>query len=255
MRPSLHVIIVMACALAACATGGPNAKTYYEDGRFVRFDPDTDPYWENPPWTSDLLKAIQSAVQYPVDPADMNTHGPQATVKFTYAEGVIEYPDIVQSTGNSDMDKLMLRQIAAVKPPQATGPHADEPHEFIMALGMLTPYEAFQSSIYGAIDAQKVYSKDAVIGGYQGITVVDFDYLDGRASDIVMALSSKQKELDRTSLSAVTRAIMPPAPGPYAGKTVHVEAVFCYSLRQSADAKDPCPSGRNVIEVTGTRIH
>src|ERR1041384_2384529 len=114
MRRSLYPALLLACALAACATGGPNAKTYFENGRFVRFDPDKDPYWENPPWIASLLVAVQSAVQDPVDPADTTTHGPHAQIKFTYADGVIEYPDIVQSTGNQDMDKLMLRQVASV---------------------------------------------------------------------------------------------------------------------------------------------
>ena len=253
MRRAL-CILVFACTLSACAMEGPNAKTYFQNGRFVRFDPDKDPYWENPPWTVDLLKAVQSSVQDPVDPADTTTHGPRGTIKFTYANGVIEYPDIVESTGNLEMDKLMLHQIASVKPPQAMGRHADEPHEFIMEIGMLTPYEAFQSGIYAAIDARKAYSKEAIIGGHQGITVVDFDYLDGKAYGILITLSSKEKEFDRTSMSAVTQAAMPPAPGAYAGKTLHMEAVFCYSMRESEDAKDPCPTGRNVIEVTGTRI-
>jgi protein TonB len=167
---------------------------------------------------------------------------------------VIEYPDIVQSTGDPDMDKLMLRQIASVQPPQATGLRADEIHEFIKELDMPTPFESFQSGIYGAIDAKKIYPKEAVMGGVGGVAAVDFDYLDGKISGITLVRASRDKDLDKVSVGAVTRAVMPPVPPAYAGQARHMEAIFCYSLRESAEAKNPCPAALNVIEVTGTRI-
>lgn len=244
--------LVFTCVLAACAGPGVHKVTYYPSG----FDPAKDPYWEDPRFAKSLLDAVQPAVHAPADAGDMSTPGLHGAVKFTYVGGVIEYPDIAESTGNPDMDKLMLHQVASVQPPKATGPYADEPHEFLMELDMPTPFESFRSGIYTAINSQKVYPKDAILRGGMGDVTVSFDYLDGKAGNIVMdvARSSKSKDLDKASMDAVTRAVMPSAPPAYAGKTLHMEALFCYSLRGSAAAKDPCPTGSNVIEVTGTRI-
>src|SRR6185503_14533005 len=170
-------LVLLACALSACMS--PGTQVYRQkDGQLLYFDPAKDPYWTNPGWTASLLRAIQSAVQEPVDPADTVTQGPHAKVKFTYANGVIEYPDIVESTGDPGLDKLMLRQLASVQPPAAVGTSLDEPQEFVMELDMPTPFESFVSGIYGAIDAYKVYPKDPIMGGVGGINAVDFDYLD-----------------------------------------------------------------------------
>ncbi len=259
MRNYRHLaVFALACALSSCATvpkstPTPKTEVFVEDGKFVRFDPEKDPYWMYPPWTASLFKAVQSVVHDPVDATDMSSPGLHATIKFTYADGVIEYPDIVQSTGNQDLDKLMLRQVASAQPPQATGPHAEEIHEFVMELDMPTPFESFQSGIYGAMDAKKIYPKYAVMSGAGGIVAVDFDYLDGKTSSITLVRSSKNKDLDKASVNAVMAAVMPPAPPAYAGQVRHMEAIFCYSLRESTETKDPCPAGRNVIEVTGTR--
>ena len=251
----LLAVITLAFALSACAGApGPKPQVYVEGKTLVRFDPTQDPYWMDPPWTASLFKAVQSAVHDPVDAADTTTHGLHAVVKFTYADGVIEYPDIVQSTGDADKDKLMLRQIASVQPPQATGPHAEEIHEFVMDLDMPTPFESFQSGIYGAIDAQKVYPKFAVMGGVGGVTAVDFDYLDGKASGISLVQSSKNKDLDKASVNAVTKAVMPAVPADYAGTARHMEAIFCYSLEGDRKIGPSCPAALNVIFVTGTII-
>jgi len=249
-----HAMMLAAvCALSACV--GPHTQAFLtKDGTLLYFDPAKDPYWQNPAWTAALFRAVQSAVQEPGDPADTTTHGAHAKVKFTYADGVIEYPDIVESTGNPDLDKLMLHQVASVQPPVAAGLRADETHEFVTDLDMPTPFEAFQSGIYSAIDAQKVYPKDAVIGGAGGVNAVDFDYLDGSIAGITLVQSSKNKDLDKASVNAVTKAVMPPVPAAYAGKARHMEAIFCYSLDGSERIGPSCPAALNVIFVTGTRI-
>ena len=208
----------------------------------------------NPPWTVSLFKAVQAAVYDPVDTADMSTPGLHGVIRFTFFNGTIEYPEIVTSTGNPDLDKLMLRQVASVQAPNAAGIDAEKPHEFVMDLDMPTPFESYQSGIFASIDAQKVYPKDAILGGVGGIAAVDFDYLDGKTSGITLVQSSKDKNLDKASVYAVTKAIMPPTPPAYAGKLRHMEAIFCYSLDGSTRIGPSCPAALNVIFVTGTRI-
>jgi TonB family protein len=251
MNGKRSLLLILVVALAACA--GPRPASHYQM-TYYGFDPAKDPYWQDPSFAKSLLAAVQSAVHDPVDPADLSTPGLRGTVKFMYVNGVIEYPDIVQSTGHPDLDKLMLHQIAEAQVPKPVGLQNDQPHEFVLELYMPTPFEAFQAGIYAAIDVQKVYPKEAVLGAHQGNATVDFDYQDGKTSNISMARSSDLKDLDKAALNAVTRAIVPPAPPLYAGKLLHMEAVFCYSLRGSDEGKDPCPAGRDVIEVTGTRI-
>ena len=118
---------------------------------------------------------------------------------------------------------------------------------------MPTPYEAFEYSVYATIDAAKVYSKDAIIAGDQGITTIDFDYHDGIASNVTITKPSKHKNLDQPSVRAVSMAQMP-APSVYAGKTLHMQVVFCYALYESFTDTSKCPAAKNVIQVTGTRI-
>ena len=239
--------------LAACASA-PQGQTFVEkDGTIVHFDPANDPYWKDPRWVQRLLGAIQSQVQDPLDPVDISAPDLHGAIKFTYADGNIEYPEIVQSTGKLDMDQLMIRQVASAQVPQPSGIDADAPHVFVLELYMPTPFEAFQSSIYAAFDAQKIYPKDAILFGEQGTAAVILDYQDGKLSGVALTKSSRSQQLDKQALEAVTRARLPAPPGAYVGKVLRMETVFCYYLRESAESRDPCPAGRNVIEVTGTR--
>lgn len=242
--------LVLMGGLVACASTR-QGQTYMEaDGSIVHFNPAKDPYWQDPRWAQGLLLAVQSVVKDPVDPSDTSTPGLHGTVKFTFADGNIEYPEIMQSTGKPDMDQLMIRQVASAQVPTASGIDSDAPHVFVLELDMPTPYEAFQLGIYGAFDANKVYSKEAILGGYQGMATVDFDYLDGALSNAAVTKSSGNRELDRTSLSTVTRSKLPPTPDTYAGKTLHMESSFCYSL----NGPGKCPVKHDVILVFGTRI-
>src|SRR5690242_16931303 len=221
------VLLALVSGLAACGSA-PAPKESAQP--VAHFDPGKDPYWEDSRWDKRLVDTVQAAVHDPVDSADMSSSGLHATVKFTYLQGVLEYPAIVTGTGNPDIDKLMLHQLATVQGPQVTGLQSDQPHEFILDLDMPTPFESFQSTIYSAIDSQKIYPKEAIISGKAGNTQMDFDYLDGKAIDIAMTASSNDKELDRVSVGAVTKASFPPAPAAYAGKTLHMQVLFCYTM-------------------------
>lgn len=179
------------------------------------------------------------------------------TVGFTITSGAIHDLKIVSGTGTGDgtLDSLVLQQVATVKAPKIYGTHADEPHYFELELSVLTPVEWFRYNVYTAIDNWRLYPKEAILEGATGNTVVDFDYLDGNVTNITMTASSKYKELDRASIGTITKAIMPAALARDAGKSIHMEVLFCYSLIDSqTDIKNPCPAGENVIRVEGVRI-
>lgn len=246
-RYGYPLVFALACALSACGSAPPNATP-------TQADANSKAYWENPDWQEFLLGTVQSVVHQPDSSTPIT--GVNAMVRFTLDGGVIKDPQIVASTGYADLDKLMLQQVASAKLPRPRGAHADEPHEFELLLDMLTPLDWLQYNVYRAIDAWKVYPRDPIIAGSTGDTVVDFDYLDGKASNIAMTGSSKNKDLDRAAVGAVTRAVLPPAPMSYTGKPIHMEVVVCYTLFMSPPDTivNPCPTEKNVIVVMGTRI-
>jgi protein TonB len=83
----------------------------------------------------------------------------------------------------------------------------------------------FTLSMKAAIDAQKVYPKEAVLAGETGETVVSFDYINGVVSNIKVVKSSGSRSLDRAAMLAVQKAALPPKPAELAGTnnyTFHV---------------------------------
>lgn len=235
--------LLLACALSGCSSAPPQARA----------SQDVHAYWNNPFWQERLLYAVQSAVHQPDTGTPIT--GVNGMVRFTVANGAIESPAIVASTGYADLDKLMLQQVASVKPPKTSGPHASEPREFELLLDMLTPFDSFQYNVYRAIDEYRLYPREGIIAGATGNTIVDFDYQDGKANNIAIASSSRNRDLDKAAIGAVGKAILPPAPQAYSGKPVHMEVVFCYSLATSpTDIKNKCPTDKNVIAVEGARI-
>lgn len=247
MRIARLALLVAMTSLAACSST-PAATDSTEP--VAHFDPAKDAYWQDPKWDKALGVAVQSVMHDPVDPAGTATPGIHATVKFTLVNGIIEYPEMVDGTGDPDLDKQMLHQVAAAQVPKPTGLQTDQPHEFELDLAMPTVFESLQDSIYAAIDAWKIYPVDAIRGGWQGRVTVSFDYLDGKASNIIVTKSSGNKDLDRASVATVTKANLPPAPTGYTGKTLHMEPMFCYNL----DGPGKCPVRNDVILVYGTRL-
>jgi outer membrane biosynthesis protein TonB len=189
-------------------------------------------------------------VHAPADAGDPSAPDIVAMVRFTIAKGAIENSEVITGTGNAVQDELLLQQVAAAKVPKIYGPQADTPHEFELQLKILTPVESFEYNVYAAIDWQKLYPKESVMRGAMGNATVDFDYVDGKATNIAITKSSRDRDLDKASLGSVSRAQLPAAPSTYSGKPLHMEVIVCYVLNDSID----CPSGQNVIEVRGSRI-
>lgn len=235
------IAIILTSILSGCGSVPHHAKP----GKHA-----TQAYWNDPRWQASLLKAVQSAVHAPATVPSASTPGIHGTVEFLVVNGTIQNPVIVTSTGNPDYDKLMLRQVAAAKVPAPIGPHAMESHEFELPLDMPTPYESFQAVVYAAIDFRKRYPREGLMRGHTGTTTIDFDYTDAKASNITITKSSGSKPLDMASVTSISNALLPTPPSFDAGKTLHMEVMLCYSLNNTNN----CPSGKNVIYVTGTRI-
>jgi outer membrane biosynthesis protein TonB len=234
------MVITLTSALSGCGSMPHQTKLD---------KPDQHAYWNDPKWQASLLNAVQSAVHAPASVPSASTPGIHGTVEFLFANGTVQNPVIVTSTGNPDYDKLMLQQVATANVPAPIGPHANESHEFELPLDMPTPFEAFQSEVYAAIDYRKLYPREGLLGGSTGTTTVDFDYLDAKVSNIKITKSSGDRPLDNASVTAISNALLPTPPSFDVGKTLHIQVLLCYSLNNT----NSCPSGKNVIYVTGTR--
>jgi TonB family protein len=209
-------------------------------------------YWQDQGWDEKLLDSVQAVIHYPIDSAGypigrpVSVHG---KVEFTYVDGKIADPEMAESTGRPDLDSIMLEQLSGAKLPAAFGPHAGEPHAFQLELTMPSPLEEFSYEQKVAVDRAKVYPKDAILNGAQGVTTVFFDNVGGKAADVHMVKSSGYKSLDMAALEAVKHAQLPSPPNWYVAKPLHFQIAICYSLGNS----DLCPAGtRTVIKVDNT---
>lgn len=242
MRIAALTLLGAALGLAACSST-PVSPT--------RGDPFAQiPYWQNPWWQKNLSDAVQSVVHRSDDTGEGSAPDTTVTVGFTVANGDTQDLEIVSSTGDAGLDQLVLQQVGTAKMPKPFGGSVGEPHHFELELDVLTLTEWFQYNIYYAIDSQKIYPKNAIMEASSGITTIDFDYLDGKAENITIAKRTNGVGLNQASLQAVERAQFPAPPPGYAGKTLHMEVIVCYSLNGSQN----CPQGKNVVLVQGVRI-
>ncbi|HSN17828.1 MAG TPA: energy transducer TonB [Gammaproteobacteria bacterium] len=76
----------------------------------------------------------------------------------------------------------------------------------------------FDASMLAAINAAKVYPKEAIMAGESGAVTVSFDYINGVVSNIHVDKSSGSRSLDRSAIQAVQKAAMPPKPAEIAGQ-------------------------------------
>lgn len=75
----------------------------------------------------------------------------------------------------------------------------------------------FQASMKSAIEAAKVYPKEAILAGETGVTTVSFDYVNGVVSNIKVDKTSNARSLDKAAMQAVLKAVMPAKPAELAG--------------------------------------
>ena len=214
--------------------------------------PGDDVYWKDQRWDGMLSDAVQSVLHYPVDSAGQPIRPipqtAQATVRFTYVDGKIQNPSIVESSGRADLDAAFLSQVAAAHVPAAHGSHAAEPHPIELVLEMPTPMQQFGVAEYTAINEVRTYPREAILEGTQGIATIEFKYFDGKAIDVAVAQSSGSIVLDKAAVSAVAHARLPPQPTWLPHEPLRMTVTICYSLWNSAI----CPRTRVVIEVTNS---
>ena len=75
----------------------------------------------------------------------------------------------------------------------------------------------FSASMLAAINAAKVYPKEAILAGETGEVVVSFDYVNGVVSNIKVDRGSGSRALDRAAMTAVQKAQLPAKPAELAG--------------------------------------
>ena len=85
------------------------------------------------------------------------------------------------------------------------------------------------ASMKAAIDAAKVYPKEAILAGETGTVTVSFDYVGGVVSNVHVDKGSGSRAIDRSAMNAVNKAVMPPKPAELAGVN-HFVVLINYSL-------------------------
>ena len=87
----------------------------------------------------------------------------------------------------------------------------------------------FTLSMKAAIDAQKVYPKEAIMAGETGNVTISFDYTGGVVSNIHVDRSSGSRALDKSAMQAVKSAAMPPKPAELVNQS-HFVVILNFNL-------------------------
>ncbi|HEV7164925.1 MAG TPA: energy transducer TonB [Gammaproteobacteria bacterium] len=87
----------------------------------------------------------------------------------------------------------------------------------------------FQASMKAAIDAAKVYPKEAILAGETGTVTVSFDFVNGVVSNVKVDRGSGSRAIDRSAMTAVIKAAMPAKPAELAGIS-HFVILLDYTL-------------------------
>jgi TonB family protein len=119
---------------------------------------------------------------------------------------------MVESTGRPDLDTVILHQLSSAKVPLPFGPRAREAHAFQLELTMPGPLEEFSYEQKIAVDKAKLYPRNAILDGAQGVSIVFFDNVDGKAANVHLIKSSGDKSLDTAAVQAVSDAQLPTPP-------------------------------------------
>lgn len=197
-------------------------------------------YWYDKHWHRQLLAALQSSLHYPNDatgqPARPVPETVQATVSFTYNDAKIQDPKIVKSSGRLELDTAFLSGISTAQPPKASGSHAAEAHQFVVALEMRTPMQDFEAAILKEINAKWIWPRDLLLAGMLGPITVEFNYYDGKVSDIKAVGSTGSTIMDKAVMRTVAAANMPSPPTWLPRESLAMKAILDYQLGES----EPC---------------
>lgn len=115
----------------------------------------------------------------------------------------------------------------AVPPPPPQPPLQPQPPQQVDMAQIRNDYF---SQLHAAIDAAKVYPREAVLSGATGTVTVSFDFNNGQVSNVHIDRSSQTRSLDRAAMDAVERAHYPPPPPQLANQTLHFVVPIVFNL-------------------------
>lgn len=212
-------------------------------------------------YTTALVDAIKSAI---VVTATSAKHNPRSTgvvaVKFGYKDGEPSSAKIKYSSDDPADDASLLKAVQSAKypptPPAYAGKmmHLSIVHNFNdfapvassashLSTGPVPGVDpAFIQVMRNAAGQAKFMPKSVLVNGSNGsgYVVVSFDYLDGKASNAKIYISSNDASEDEAALSAVNQAHFPKPPSAYAGKTLSISVGFDFGyVAPSATTTDP----------------
>lgn len=113
----------------------------------------------------------------------------------------IAYRRIIAYTAACFLSGLML-----------AGCHNARQQDHAVAAADPTVLKMFQLQMLEAVDKKKVYPKEAVIAGEQGVVVVGFDYAGGNKATHIYIWKGATKSLNKAAMLAVADADLPPKP-------------------------------------------
>lgn len=115
----------------------------------------------------------------------------------------------------------------AVPPPPPEPPLVPQQAKPVDKTSMIAQLE---SEMRNRIDAAKVYPRSAILAGKEGDVTVQFTYLNGKVSDIEVLHTSGNRALDRETVQAVARAVIPEPPPELVGQSIPMQITIVYSL-------------------------
>ncbi|MGH8415304.1 MAG: energy transducer TonB [Gammaproteobacteria bacterium] len=116
---------------------------------------------------------------------------------------------------------------AVPPPPPQPPPQAMPPPPQV---NMAALRDSFYAELHAAIDAAKVYPRQAILSGATGTVTVGFEYYNGSVSNVHVERSSGDRSLDRAAMDAVNHAHYPSAPPQFANQKLHFSIPVVFNL-------------------------
>jgi TonB family protein len=157
-------------------------------------------------------------------PEKLSTKMTGVTAIYRSEEGKALHPRIIIHSNDSDFDNAWLSALKTAKLPH--WPENFHPKNNVVGFGASTRYHIFLTRVHYAVSNVLVMPKSLILNGIEGIdnAVVEFEYLDGKASHIKIEKSSGNKAADAAVLTAVSNAKLPAPLEEYVGKKLKINA-------------------------------
>lgn len=161
-------------------------------------------------------------------------------VKFIYKDGRAQNVTLMKSSGNLQADNAWLQATRDAKlPPWPDSYHTDDKTMGFWVAGPdLQLDQQFVAGIRSAIQSAVLFPQEVLVGGSKGTgrATVEFDYLDGSASDGKITESSGEPSEDTAALAAIVDAKYPATPKEYAGQKLRLTIILNFQKVSPPDA-------------------